>query len=947
MNRRLLPLPTKSADEKKPESRDNADETGAPKERLNHKAELQSLKSELQGLEQEELEHHHTNLMLAQERLRQRKKSDLAKRMQEAQRLQMLREKKAELDDTKKDKLIAFKQRMIAAAEKQLERESTRLDVLYENIGESLAAQEVLLNDGLDFMARCSERQSDVQVDDDRTTTVEDNDAMPSYGGQVRLQSSFEEHLLKEQQRYRDQLRALRIVHGAPQAVPVTTPRGQRLPPISQDTLKQHQSMLLSERAESAQLTKGSSGLVKNFLTGFSQRESAGTPPSSIAESSCALPLEGSGPVVHNKAREEHLKLREEMRRLISQGAEALTELSLLDEQPPREGPHDTKRQSSSARGAAAYATKEPDILNKVKSLERREEALAREEAFLSKSVVPFEDTVRNGVVIQENAEANYQQLRAAEKAALDKLERERASEIRSVRSASMFSSVRLDEDNKGKVAAVKSKRVSMLQGQDDLSSPLTAAIASAGSGPSANETSPLTFDLERSKVSSGSKRSASLLLRVDQDEKQLQLIEQQQARYMSKRASQKEDLKSMQKKLAELMEAEEKDAKEKARKELETQVASAITSEVLMYAMSNVPPLEDVRQDTDSQVRTTETDQVVPLPPTDDPSPQNDSAPSSDNRTKAAIVIQCMYRSWKSRQVTNRRRNSYKAHLRARAVQIVAEESRLSDIYSVRLVMLQEEAEVLRSLKAREAVFDERTALIAISSRELTLLETREADTMTQRRAAAANRIQTIVRGHQARVWYAAVKVERRNVMLALRSAAASRIQDWVRAVLVRRRAFAVHHPRASLKRRYDMSIESGGFKHIAATAIQCFFRHIRTRAVCRRKRLEEAQAVLNGKRHDASVMLQKVWRGYAVRTKTQRELVSRLIHEASTVAAVLRTIHSTVDASVAESAAVTIGKYVRRSIARVELRKRWTERVLEDAIIAASSCRDDSADE
>ena len=175
---------------------------------------IDNIHSELEQLYQEELTTHKSQLQAAHEKLRQRRRSDLARRMQESHRLQALKEAKAETDDSRRDKVNQFKEKMRHAAEKSLTDEGMVLQRL----------------------------RPPSSGQDGRALTPLSAGGESSNVTGLRIRSTFEEQLAVQQRVLSSHMHAMRALHSQQFFPPSPTTAAEVVPQPATDTTAAIQS---------------------------------------------------------------------------------------------------------------------------------------------------------------------------------------------------------------------------------------------------------------------------------------------------------------------------------------------------------------------------------------------------------------------------------------------------------------------------------------------------------------------------------------------------------------------------------------------------------------------------------------------------------------------------------------------------------------------------------
>jgi hypothetical protein len=938
--------------------------------------DLTRMKSEIASLEKEELVHHQSQLQVAQERLRTKRRSDLAKRMQESQRLQTLRERKAELEETRRSKVVDFKQKMIAAAERALEKESMLYDVLYDNIGDAVAADaDFPFSDGNDS----------VVLEDDMSAVMGGNfgDAVsPDVRGQTnnapsmdlsfeqfRVPSAFEEHLKFEQKEFASQLQALRLVHSAPK------------PAIAANTTKKEAAGLLLPPLLSSRFGNGRHGgahgdhlapTLLPYLSGLpmSARRTGDLSPrtGSVGVDTTSV-LEGS-----NLARVEHARVRDELRRLIAQSSEVDEHEDIIVTTPPLEDRPVLNNDASKMRVAILMAPADLDLVvqEKLEALEKKEAEYASREAVIGTSAVPFEDTIRKGnTVILENAEANFRSRFALDKAERERIERQERLQNRT---STMFggSTILNDSDASPKTRS-KTRRVSMLLEGDageatsaaaDLKSPSTHDVSLLESIPSVESFSP-TFpprvnatDPPKISTAAANRRKDSLptalAIMTNAEDRQQMIYEQQQARFMAKRNIQKEELSSIKRKLLELMRQDEMAEEELKLRQQQTaplneaEVAATLSQRV----SSNVSPTGTPPLSVSSSHAYNNYDDL-----SDDHEPVYGSATAAldamaQEKETAALMIQSALRCKIARRVFAETKLAYAAAAERMARIVFEEEQQMMAERQEVLMQLAFERDHLQSLMRREALLDEAAELRELEQREARLLATVAQAKEEVRRQQAATNIQRIVRGSQTREWYRAVLVARAALTSAAATRATTVIQTWWRCVAKRRAA----QTRCALRRRLlqrhapSTSLTTPRVGAVTMAAVSCIHllmrRRLTMKACAQRRRLAEGE-VRQDLQRDAAMVIQRHWRKYHLHRQSTRAMVYHAVDNAALTASVLES--SIVEPEEWEGFAMTrvsraatvIAAYTRRHLLRDEWRQRWLQRVLHEALQSTASIR------
>ena len=862
---RLIPLPERSVETKPTERRG----TAAQKE-------LDDLKSQLQELQDVQLESQKSQLIAAQERLKLRRKSELAKRMQETQRLQLLKEQRAELDDERRSKVSGFKQRMIAAAERQLSRESNIYDALYENIGEALLEGED------DESTVYEEEHGAIEFHPRSTMTMDPLPPIierPAYLDSIRVKSAFEEQLGATQAKFTQQRRALQSVHAT---YPSTNASQQRTSiVISSEALHRH---------EIAQDKPTKNSLLADFLNSDYGKESPATVTAAQEKSMNAGGNGNSNDYCGlGSARDEHRKLREELWRLLSQAGEDPSK-----EMPPEHQPLQPTEISSNKEGGPA-AVDEMLIVSRAQELDDRDAMQSVHNDYVSASAVVFEDELHRGVAIQNDAEENIRQQRALDR-------KHRPSQLAPIRSHSL---VLVTEDSMHTIPSTKKKdrRVSMLVEGD-----------APPEGTPAEE--PITLFVGRQRA----KRDAQVTPLTGQqqhDAEQLR-IEQEQARYFAKRAQRSSELRALQQTLESLEQNIQK------------------SSEKPVIVRRKLQPIERVSESKQAALQPLIVHEEVAteaaLPTTPDEEEELTVAHVCLDLNLASRKIQCRYRQYQARVEVAIRRQRYHEQLEEKVeLTLLCEREQLLELeIEARhcATQLEAEQEKLRALDFNEQFLAEASELQALLACEKSL--TRSRVTRCQQ-DVAATRVQCAVRQ-----WIARRAVQLRRVSRAPQctQGAACKLQNWWRYFSWKKGN--TPHPRLTLMRRYGPSVECGGFFDVAAIAIQCMIR--RRFARCRVAELyrnRQTERNLQNK-NDASCLIQEAWRIREVRQAPTRNFVNSLICDSMLHAAVLRETNCDcrhVCASDAIDAATRIGRTVKGMLVRRQLHQRWVSALVDRA--------------
>lgn len=851
---RLVPLPERSSETK----------TSTDRRSTAVQKELDELKHQLQELQDVQLESQKSQLIAAQERLKQRRKSELAKRMQETQRLQLLKEQRAELDDDRRTKVSGFKQRMIAAAERQLSRESNIYDALYENIGEALLEGE--------------EDESTVYEEDHgaiefhpRAITVEPLPPIierPAYLDSIRVKSAFEEQLGATQAKFSSQRRALQSVHATYPAGTATPHRTSIV--ISSEALYRHE--IAQERP-----TKNS--LVADFLNSEVGMEAL----SRSAQQQKASNDNTNDYYGLGCARDEHRKLREELWRLLSQAGEDPA-LAMPPQQSHLEAPV-----------LATDGPSEPMSVNidaiaaRASELDARDTMQAVHDGYVAASAVRFEDQLHRGVAIQNDAEENIRQQRML----VDR--RHRPSQLAPIRSHSL---VVVPEDSMHSIPSAKKKdrRVSMLVEGDSL-------LPQQESTPAEE---PIT-------VAVGRQRSRRDLPSVISEQQQRQdaeklRIEQEQARYFAKRAQRSNELRALQQTLESL--------------ERTPPVVVAAAERPLVVRRKARPLSADPSPAEDTPTEEIEAAKNCEEPATNETVTNEEAATEIDPNT-ASLRIQCQYRKHLASKEVAHRRARYEEQLHEQVqLTLLSEKECLLALESERYfrwkLLLAEENEI-RALERNEQFVSEASELQALHISEGHLTKSRVSRCQQD---AAATRVQCAVRQ-----WIARHNVtQRRQSHQPGKEDAARVLQKWWRSC--RWKQNNKPHPRRGLMRRYGPYVDCGGFFDVAAVAIQCLMRRHFAKRMINRKRENRQAARQTENENNASALIQEAWRSHEVRQAPKRSFVLSLIDDSVHTAAVLRATScdpQKVSASEAIEAATRISSTVRGMMVRRQLQQKW----------------------
>ncbi|CUG84111.1 IQ calmodulin-binding protein, putative [Bodo saltans] len=967
--------------------------------------DLTRMKSEIASLEKEELVHHQSQLQVAQERLRTKRRSDLAKRMQESQRLQTLRERKAELEETRRSKVVDFKQKMIAAAERSLEKESMLYDVLYDNIGEAMATDadfpfsdgndSVVIED--DMSAVMGGNFGDAVSPDVRQPQTNKAPSMDFSFEQFRVPTAFEEHLKFEQKEFASQLQALRQVHSAPKPVVAAyatkKEAGLLLPP------------LLSSRfgggargARSGNPTLAPTLLP--YLSGLpmsARRTEDPSPrggPTSGGDVDQKSPHDGV-----NLARMEHARVRDELKRLIAQSSDADEHHALAAVPPLPQGGQiaQTDVVSTTKNVVAVWVTPtnlDLIVQEKLEALEKREAEHTSREAVIAASAVPFEDTLRKGnTVILEDAEANFRSRFALEKSERERIERQERFQNRT---ASMFGGTLMSEADASPKTRSKTRRVSMLlDGESaeatttsvDLKSPPLGDVAPLlESIPSVSETFTPTFPPQRATPAAAASDNSSghhgvtaaanrrkdslptaLAIMTNAEDRQQMIYEQQHARFMAKRSVQKEELSSIKRKLLELMRQDEMAEEElKVRQQQQQQQqasaqflpdveASAVGVSVSQRVSSNVSPsATPLRSVSPSQAAFSTNCDDDDLEEEDDPVLNSASAAMAameQEKERAAVMIQSTVRCMIARRVFVETKAGYEAAAARMALIVLEEEQQMMAERQELLVQLATERDHLQSLLQREALLDEAAELRALEIREAALLAAAAQIKNDARRGRAAEQIQRIVRGSQTRTWYRAVLVARSALTAAAFTRSTLLIQSWWRSIAKRR----VAQKRSALRRRLlqrhalpasFIPMHVGAIATAATSCIQRLMRRCLTLKTCARRRSLAQKELRQDLQWDAAIVIQRQWRKYSLHRHATREMVYHAVDNAALTASVLESSlvepeEQSVTIVRVTRAATVIAKYTKRYLLRDEWRQRWLKRLLFEALQATESIR------
>lgn len=955
------------------------------------------MKSEIEFLEKEELVHHQSQLQVAQERLRTKRRSDLAKRMQESQRLQVLRERKAELEETRRSKVVDFKQKMIAAAERALERESMVLDVLYDNIGDALAADN-------DFPF--SDGNDSVVLDDDMSAmmsgafgavvadTVSPGARAPGGNNQphsmdfsfeqFRAPSAFEEHLKFEQKQFAIQLQALRQVHTAPKPASATLVNptsarkegGMSLPPLLSARFGRPRGFVgFVDTSPSTPLAPTLMPYLSGLPASTTLNRHDELSPRAATSGGLTTSLSPA-----DGARIEHARVREELKRLIAQSSEpeAFSEtINTVTTGPTMQPPPAVTENNTLTAWRMEPADLDIIVQQKLEALEAREAQDASRQTVIDASAVPFEDTLRKGnTVILEDAEANNRARFAAERVDRERIERQERLQNRT---ATMFGSATiLSETDASTKTRSKTRRVSMLlEGEGDVSnseikSPLTADNALEGI-PLAASTDSLSPTLPRSNSitivdtpSSGKSQSAAAIRRRDSlpaalaimsnaAERQQLIFEQQHARFMAKRGVQKEELSSMKRKLLELQRQDEEAAEElnkQAQQRNETSFAAAsLPSEAQdVRSASHTPTPSDHQLSLMPSRALSEERLDVHEDTNEKPSGSANAAVEAihQERETAAVMIQCAARSLSARRTFGQAKAAYAATVERLAKIVLEEEQLMEKEHQMILTQLAQERDHLQSLLQREGLLDEAATLRTLQQQEDALLAAVELAKVNARRGEAAVDIQRIVRGRQTRVWYRAVLVARDALLAASFTRTAAVIQTWWRWVARRHDA----HRRVAMRKQLVQRLQHattapGAIKVAAVKCIQRLARRRLTAKACSLRRKLAQNEVRHDLQEDAALVIQRQWRKYWLHRESTRMMVYHAVDVATLTASVLESSVSQADEeqdvilSRVSNAATTIAKYSKRFLLRDEWRQRWLQRVLNDAVESAESVR------
>lgn len=919
------------------------------------KDDLTRMKSEIAVLEKEELVSHQSQLQVAQERLRTKRRSDLAKRMQESQRLQVLRERKVELEETRRSKLVDFKQKMIAAAERALEHESLVYDVLYDNIGQALAAD---VGDGF------SDGNESVVIDDDVSAgmgvdaygnkgcvaispAARGPESFPDFSAQqFRVPSVFEEHLKAEQHQLTSQLRALRQVHSVPKMTGAGQAHHQKkdtgavlLPPLAQSTTVHGAASTLLHKNNSVSPT------LLPYLSGLplsiSGNESGGSQPAAPS----SMPHES------NAARIEHALVREELKRLIAQGSSEEQDqdsLALVSEVAHRE---DGKQSMAGAvAGHTISVLMTPHDLDSVvqerlAALEEKEAAAAKRDFVIQTAAVPFEDVLHKGnTIILEDAESNFKA-----RFAVDKAERERLERLERLqgRSASLFGSTPVNEGDGAAPAKARSKtrRVSMLLDGESNSEPqkdtpaLLETIPSVVSEPTSSAASPLSEESARRKErrrSSQEPLSAALAIVSNEVERQQLVFEQQQARFMARRTVQKEELSLMKRKLLELIQQDSLENEERERKASEAAQQEKPVEEAPTAAVADTPDQlpKGGSEGENPTPGTGTTPEVASL--------GTNMSATEQEQDAAALIIQCCVRCMLARRAAAAQRADYAATAERIARFVLEEEHQMKLERQAILKELARERDHLQSIAERERIFVESEALRNLQLKEEALVQEHELAVERARQCNAAVDIQRMVRGSQTRSWYRAVLVAREALTSAALARSASVIQMWWRRAAALKDACRRRAVRQRLADRYHQASHSNNFiAHAAASSIQRLALRFLTCKACSGRRAVAEQEARSHLWNDAAIVIERQWRKYWLHRQGTRRMVDDAVSTATRTASVLRCVPEGRGVQGAADAALVISKHVRGFIARDEWRKRWLRRLLQTACQTADSIR------
>lgn len=969
--RRLQPLPSrcdgrKAAPDKPPAACDDVRET-AQQQTHALKEDLKKMMSELDVLEKEELVHHHSQLLVAQERLKQKRKSDLAKRMQESQRLQVLREKKAELEDSRRGKVTAFKQRMILAAEKALERESLMIDTIFSNMGDAMLIAE---NDTADTDAES------VVLDGDRFSfrgpvpgSSIGQPGSAETGGvdffQFRVPSAFEEHLTHEQRIYSQQLQELKHLHKAPRPA---THGGASVAPV---------------------------GRLPPIPTASAMHNATATPRSiperPASSSECGERSAGRTNIpahleMYQGARQAHSAVREELKRLIAQSR---CEDDVVEVDRPLVSvalAHSTAVATIQSEEAIESA-----VATQLQRIEEKEKIANETEAFRNTSQVPFEDQLHKGNrVIMENAEANMVRQQKVDRELQEKDHKLKIADRSATVRSSMIAAVQMSSaSSAASFSPTKGRRESrvVVQDTDDQQTPISPSTAQP---PLATATPMSPPPLQHHAL------SAVIQSTLSEAERHELLMSQQQSRFLAKRASQREELNELRRRLQEL-EAEEETSQLSEQAQLCSVMPDTADDALPVRVATPAASLADHSGVTEGP----HTSQLCDKVDID-----------SHRHASAALTIQCAVRRRAARTEAAQRRFARRHYIeQLAAAQLAQESSELaqqssatSELEAREMVRersslgassvqqhagagnvkasedapvdnalaaewrelvdlitrenalqapdpLAEEKVVLASLASREDLLQERYTIDNLMSHEAHICPTpsprASAHCTEESRSSAAVIIQRHVRGHQVRCWYQEVlRLRALKVALRLETAAVT-LQRWARIVLTAQRAVSRTNARRHLRSRYDVLVaeEQSGFGCIAALSIQCFFRRMRTRRLVVERRVAADAEIMFAKESDAAVSIQRGWRNFELGLAQKRHFVRALVESSTNIAAVLDTVGCRAAPGVAVDAAVVIAKYARRFLQRDELRRRWTARVIAQALDDVQAAREEAA--